>query len=346
MSSGTTIKSARQSGGGMSLPGLSGLSCDDNKRRRVPPPACDKELRYKDGEAVNVDSNARVQGGSAKFARAVADEIPIGPIGKSEIPTTAEQIRRLRPFTQPSWETVLDELYSNRQSSTTPTKSPDEEEQQRQRSDNRAFVRRSGNQERPQFYLLTVSEEATLAHIQPDGDFWNLVEDNRADPVVGDVCFTDGFLWTNPSPRWAWKSDDNSDRLIRVRVDIPAHTQVVIDRAPVYGGSPCQFDPKRESLFPDVLLGPAEFCVTEVVRYRSDKASTSRTGPDGDDDDGTTMHESSVRYVAPRQRGRANDELEYAQLRVAESDEFMDVRVRLVQQVKLPPPVGDVRRLD
>ena len=302
--------------GGNVLPPLHRLPTNV-KRGRVTLPPCHKELRYEDGEVVNQDRNERVQGGSAKFTKVKSNDIPFG-----ETLTTDKQISELSRYTQTSWDTVVKELYSNRQS--TSTKSPDQPKNQ---YPDEAFVRGYGNQERSQFYLLMVSEETTLAHIQPDGDFWNVLESDTEYPVVEDVCYTNGFIWTNPSTNWAWKST-SAERLIRVRVDIPATTQVIIDRAPVYGGVECQFDKSRESLFPDVLLGPAKFIVTKVVRYQSNKNR------------GTDSNEE-VLYVEPRERGHANNDEEYAQLRVFDSNEFVDVRLKLVEQVTLPDPVDD-----
>jgi len=271
------------------LPSLNNLPIDGKRKRALQP--CLDELRYEDGETVNRDRDRRVQGGSSKFTR-VTDRQPDEELPFGSSLTTREQIVKLSSRTQTSWETVLGELYSDR---TAPTTTPS----QAQRAD-RAFVERFDNQAKPQFYLLTVEREAMLSHIQPDGVFWSLMWDETPDPAVGDVCYTNGFVWTNTNPRWAWKNGDGS-RTIRVRIEIPAGTQVVVDRAPVYGGSPCQLDEHRESLFPDVLLGPAEFRVTGVVRYRSTKEDYA---------DSDEPHER-FQYVEPRKQGLAESDLEY-----------------------------------
>jgi hypothetical protein len=163
-------------------------------------------------------------------------------------------------------------------------------------------------------------------------DFWDLgMSVALPVPAVGDVCYTNGFVWTNPEKHWAWKSG-NGEINMRVRIEIPVGTQVVIDRAPVYGGSDCQFDEKRSSLFPDVLLGPAEFRVMEVKRYRSTQ------------DDYEDSEEPSDRflYVEPLERGLPESDREYAQRRVFDNHEFADVRVAMVRQVKVPT-VGSVQ---
>jgi hypothetical protein len=282
-------------------------------------PPCHHEFRYEDGETVNEDPYDRVMGGSAKFTRMVEDALPLGTSL-----TTSEQIRALSHFTQTSWDTVLRELYSDR---AVPLTTPSNEQ-----LEDEAFVTRHDNHAKPQFYLKTTGQSTTLSHIQPDGAFWGRgMRDSRSDPTIDDMCYTNGFIWTNPNPQWAWRSA-NSVRVIRVRVDIPAGTQVVMDRAPVYGGRECQFDEHRVSRFPDVLLGPAEFRVTDVMRYRSTNEDYSRSGESPE----------LFEYVEPRKCGPSESDLEYAQLRVFDADEFMDVRMVLVRQIKLPQ-VGSIR---
>jgi hypothetical protein len=298
------------------LPSLHNLWTDGKRKRELLP--CHDELRYEDGELVNRNRDRRVQGRSASFSLDARDL----PFGTSL--TTIEQILALSRRTQTSWENVLQELYSDR---TAPPTTPSKE----QREDE-AFVRRYDNLAKPQYYLLTVQRETTLYHIKPDGDFWDLgMSVALPVPAVGDVCYTNGFVWTNPEKHWAWKSG-NGEINMRVRIEIPVGTQVVIDRAPVYGGSDCQFDEKRSSLFPDVLLGPAEFRVMEVKRYRSTQ------------DDYEDSEEPSDRflYVEPLERGLPESDREYAQRRVFDNHEFADVRVAMVRQVKVPT-VGSVQ---
>lgn len=296
------------------------VGMQNSKRERFMPPPCHDELRYEDGELINQDKHNRLQGSSAKFTREKEEWLPIGESLKS-----SEQMRGLGKYTQTSWETVLRELYSDR---TDPPTRPSAKQRAGE-----AFVSRYDNHAKPQFYLLTTTQEAILSHIQPNGVFW---EDNNGirdikNPKVGDVCYTNGFIWTNPSPGWSWKNKSNK-RIIRVIIDVPAGTQVVIDRAPVYSGVECQFDEHRESLFPDVLLTPAEFIVTNVVRYRSTEEDYSNS------DEPT----ENFIYVDPVMRGRPKNDLEYAKLRVFDVVEFMDVRVTMVSQIKLPS-VGSVK---
>ena len=91
-------------------------------------------------------------------------------------------------------------------------------------------------------------------------------------------------------------------------------------------GVECQFDNHRESRFPDVLLSPAEFRVTSVTHYRS----TEETYNDADKSD-------KFKYVKPVSYGPPSEnDIEYAQKRVFDAPEFMDVRMDMVAQLKLP----------
>lgn len=293
---------------------------ESNKRNRFILPPCHDEFRYEDGELINQDSDNRLQGASAKFTREKGDGLPIGDSLKS-----SEQMRGLGKYTQTSWDTVLRELYSDQK--TDPPTKPSAAQRAGE-----AFVSRYDNQAKPQFYLLTTSHDAILSHIQPDGVFWDNMRmfSDINPPKVGDMCYTNGFVWTNPSATWSWKNKSNK-RMTRVRIDVSAGTQVVIDRAPVFGGVGCQFD-ERASLFPDVLLAPAEFTVTNVVRYRSTEEKYSKSDE---------LPENFI-YVSPVMRGKPKNDLEYAKLRVFDVLEFMDVRVTMVRQIKLPP-VGSVK---
>ena len=286
----------------------------DAKRRRRALPSCHDELRYEDGETVNVDKHTRVEGGDAKFTRTGNVNIPYG-----EELTAKEQLEDLNDYFEASFTTVRDELYSNRE--------PEQSVGKRTKQADEAYVETYDNKEKLQYYLLTVRKRTTLVHIQRGGEFWDGREGLRADPKVGDACFTNGILWTNPAPDWAWKSDPYK-RTVRVRIDIPPKTQVVMDRAPVWGGFECQFDDDRTSLVPDVLLGPAEFKVIEVLHYRSSEKDYTNSKEES----------KTFKYVEPNDRGSVESDEGYAQRRVFDSNgEFMDVRVELVRQVKLPP---------
>lgn len=297
------------------------VGMQNGKRSRLTSPPCHGELRFDEGELVNQDMHNRLQGGSAKFTREPSEGIPIGKFLES-----SEEMRALGKFTQTSWETVLGELYSGR------THMPTRKSAEQRESE--AFVGRFDNQAKSQFYLLKTTQEATVSHIQPNGVFWEEDQWSRSrdikPPEVGDMCYTNGFLWTNPSPGWSWKSKPGKP-ITRVRIDIPAGTQVVIDRAPVFGGVDCQFDEHRTSLFPDVLLSPAEFTVTNVVRYRSTN-----------EDYNTGENPENFIYVDPVGRGKPQNDLEYAKRRVFDSTEFTDVRVSMMRQIELPP-VGSVK---
>ena len=270
-------------------------------------PPCHDEFRYDDGEIVNLNSDRRVQGASSKFLRNA-------PFSLETALTTYDDMIALNPLVSCNWETVLRELYSRK------TAQPPEEP-----LEGEAFVQSSDNNANPQYYLKIIETATTLSHIQPDGRFWARGENNPTNPVVGDKCYTNGFLWTNPMPSWSWKNR-MSNRFVRVRVDIPAKTQVVIDRAPVFGSvMECQFDDHHISIIPDVLLSSAEFLVTSVVHYRS-KENEYKDANEFQD----------IQYVKPRERGIPTNDLEYASLRVFDSPEFMDVRVAMVAQLELP----------
>ena len=66
--------------------------------------------------------------------------------------------------------------------------------------------------------------------------------------------------------------------MIRCRIDLPAGAQVIIDRSPV-SPDDCEFDEEGgRSLFPDVLLLPGQFRVTEVKRYKTDDYESDYDG--------------------------------------------------------------------
>lgn len=278
---------------------------------------CHEELVYNDGEMLNLDESSRVQGKDSLFSRVAREGLPYG-----EVLTTIEQLTSMAGVAYVQTEHVLQELYSNRQ----PTQPP-----KRQQAAELAYVEAFGKDEKPQYRLVTVERQATLSHTVTHSMIWALNVADKADPKVDDFCFTNGFIWTNPAPDWAYKSDKRQ-RSIRVRVDIPPATQVIIDRAP-FAEKLCLFDTERVSIFPDVLLAPAKFRVTSVVHYRSDAKDykTSKDEPG-----------RIYTYVTPsRSLGSTSDE-DYAARRVFDSNgEFMDVGMELVQQVKLPP-VGSV----
>lgn len=287
-------------------------------RARLAP--CHDELKFEQGEAVNVDSDRRVCGASAKFTSLpLSADIPYGVAL-----TTREQLDNMYGATTVGTDRVLKELYSKRETSETDLMRKEEEDH--------AYMQTWGNGRRPQYDLMTVGQKTTLTHTLTGSSIWDsrmyVRREHIVDPKVDDTCFTNGVIWTNPAPGWAYKSDPN-EGYIRVRIDIPPGTQVIIDRAPVYGGVPCRYDDDHTSVFPDVLLAPAKFVVTSVVHYRSNAEDYNAT---------TEKPARSYTYVTPARNGSSTSDNDYAARRVFDSNgELMDVRMTLVQQVELPP---------
>lgn len=278
---------------------------------------CHDELKFKQGEIVNVDRHHRVCGVDDGFTRLPASfDIPYG-----EALTTREQVVEM--YRTVTMDLVLKELYSNREKS--------ERLPVLKAEKDHAHLTTWDNGRRPQYGLMTVEKDTTLTHTLTGSSLWNMrLESSRGKqivyPEVGDFCYTDGVIWTNPAPGWGHKSDPY-EKFIRVRINIPAGTQVIIDRAPVYGGVPCRYDDDHTSVFPDVLLAPANFLVTSVLHYRSNKEQY----------EAAEEEPGFYKYVSPKPYGRAGSDEEYAELCVfASNGEFMDIRMTLLEQVKLP----------
>lgn len=175
----------------------------------------------------------------------------------------------------------------------------------------------------------------TVTHIISDGQFWDFME---KDYMIkeGMVVYTNGFLWCNTSPNWTWKGGRGAKRLIRCRIELPENTQIVVDRSPVHGGTECQFDDKRTSVFPDVLLSPGEFQITSVTRYQTEK-DDSESDDSADDDD---QADGMVQTVIPKQYRKwksieINDE-EYAAHILTDVSKFVDVRLKVTKMMRLP----------
>ena len=217
------------------------------KRPRQKPPPCREELAYVDGEVLNVASDRRVQGSSSRFFPHA-----FGSLLDEPFPSTWAHLNAIISDlnTPPSWSVVLHELYAGRAPRFAPPAPVA----------GRAFVKANNNDSKAQYYLTTTTKEEEVVHIQTEGLLWH---DEDACATEGDLAYTNGFLWTNASPNWTWKSTTEEGRLSRCRITLPAQTQVVIDRSPVFGGSPCQFDDSRTSVFPDVLLPPGADCSLE-----------------------------------------------------------------------------------
>lgn len=303
------------------LPSLSQLPLDAGKRRRRPFPRCPDELFYKDGEIINSDSVCRVQGGSSSFNRDALDIIPLAPPFPSSWKELIPIIGHMK--TDTSLEKVLTELYRNNGfDANQPVKSYDD----------KAFKHAYGNKHRSQYYLQTVTKPTIVTHIIRDGRYWGILENDKR-LQKGELAYTRGFLWCNTSPNWTWKSDTD-DTMLRCRIELPEDTQVVVDRSPVYGGSHCQFDEHRTSLFPDVLLPPGEFEIISVKRYRSEDESKS-DAEDAEDAEGV---EDDAEMLKPERRPDSivwSDE-EYAAHVLIDVPKFVDVRLKSTRMMRLP----------
>ena len=295
---------------------MSQLSVDAPKRRRVPLPPCPDELFYKDGEIINSDRDRRVQGGSCSFNRDALDIIPLAPPFPSSWRELIPIIGHMQINT--SLHKVLKELYRNDEfDANQPLESYDDE----------AFKHTYSNKHQSQYYLQTVTKPTTVTHIIRDGRFWDIMEENKR-LHKGELAYTRGFLWCNTSPNWTWRSGTDGTTM-RCRIELPENTQIVVDRSPVFGGSSCQFDEHRTSLFPDVLLPPGEFEIVSVKRYRSEDERKS----DAEDVD------YDVEVLKPEERRPdsvvLSDE-EYAARMLKDVPNFVDVRLKSTRMMRLP----------
>lgn len=317
------------------LPSLHKLTFSTDVKReredeRESGPPCHEELRYADGETINnKEGRDRVQGGSASFAK---NPIPGMPLGRQLM--TRDDILQIDSFTDISVDHVLAELYSEPRVASNPASKPYLEYD--------AFMEAEDNSIKPQYYLHDIQKRTTLVHVQNDGIFWRNMDRGETNmmPEIEERGFTNGFVWTNPSRAWAWKSD-SEDRFIRIKINVDPGTQVLIDRAPVYKRK-CRMDDERDSIYPDVLLGPAQFRVTKVKRYRR---------VDGDYTTGRAFKldkpSDVFEYAVPRRFKKAFDPLDdedriYAEHRLWDSKEFVDIELELESQVKFPA-VGTIK---
>ena len=293
-----------------------------SKRPRRPPPPCHDEIQFVDNEYINCNSDKRLQGSSAHFDREKYKFIPLDDSLKTKDDLVDVAVASVGSMPS-SWDTVVAELYKKKMPTpTSPVRPPDPDE---------AFVVTFDNDRKPQYYLLELKKATTLFHIQDNGQFWGYAERNDPDPTIGEKLYTKGFVWTSPDPTWVWKTAHGARRVNRVRIDVPPGTQLLMDRAPVSkDAKECQFVDGRKSITPDVLLAPAEFEVTGVVRYR----------PLERKDEDSKEEQRLFTYVKPRGRRTVDTDIadeEYAAFHVFNCDEFMDVRVQLTRQLKLPP---------
>lgn len=298
------------------------------KRRDLP---CPPELRYKEGEIINYSEHKRVTGGSSMFHCAPSDSIPLEP----PFPSSFEELQPIIDAigVQTTMKDVLSELYRTDgfSEATLCTKKT-------------TLVRYSdGNTRKPQYFTQTLETPATVVHMITSGEFWDDSDDGFDIGKLrthhkGKCAYTNGMLWCNSSPHWTWKTNDRNDTSIRCRIDLPAGTQVLIDRSPVYGGTTCEFDDNRGiSLFPDVLLLPGQFQIVDMKRYK-------REGYESDDEDLAGEHEKDKIEsldVAGAKLPRTEPPMlmsdeEYASRMLRKTSNFIDVRLKVVRTMRVP----------
>ena len=303
------------------LPDLSRLAVDTGapkrpKRPYVPPP-CPDELRYKEGEILNLnDVSTRITGGSSSFVKARDPRISYGQV-----------VTKMQALSMVKHDRVITELYR-----IPPPSSPDSRPDEM--VDPEAFRRAHDNTLHNQYYMHTMETDGVVSHIMTDGDFWE-PEHKTTLPKAGQLAYTKGIIWTNTDPFWTWKSKFNATRKARCRIRLPPGSQIIIDRAPVYDGTDCTFDQHRISKFPDVLLLPGVFRVLKVKLYRSNNA----TYPAGDssmyyDEDEAITPE----YITPSTNTmKITKEEDFAPTMLQDLNEFADIELELVEQLRLEP---------
>ena len=308
------------------------VDADAQKRRKFPVPPCHDELVYDKDEIINI-SDQRKGGGSVGFAKTPLNMIPLEP---DKFPSSWEEVQKLFKLVEGeqidiSFEKTATEIYRKHGYDTSIPIKP--------RSETQAFRRSKGNQHRPQYYLQRLTKPTFVTHIISNGEFWASDYDEHegeADeyeygrPSIGQLVYTHGILWSNPSPSWTWKRAAGAVKIVRCRIQLPESTQVVVDRSPV-SFTKCELNDKETSLFPDVLLLPGEFEVVSVTSYRSENS-------EGDSDD---EEEGSVR-LKPAESARFSpmgmtDE-EYAKNMLANVDNFVDVWLKVKRMMELPVP--------
>ena len=303
---------------------------------------CPPELRYAEGEILNVDKHARRMGSSSTFR---STPLPIIPLDGKVLSTEADLASFIgAPGVQTSVATVLLELYRKVGPTTGEEALPTPREGE-------AFSESDdGNRYKTQYYTQTLKMETTMVvHIVQGGEFWDEAERDGPRKLrtrhKGESVYTTGMLWCNTSPNWEWKTRDDTDTVIRCRIHLPAGTQVIVDRSPVRGlVNSCEFGDheKKKSPFPDVLLLPGEFEIEDVKRYKDVKHPEEYESDDKDDDDLAQKDEiqptpdlkSGHRYPP----GTVMSDEVYASRRLRNEDvnNFLDVRLRVKRMMRVP----------
>lgn len=305
-------------------------SDERGKRSRSLDRPCIPELRYEDGETINLDQDTRIIGRSSLFMKKVHDRLP--PFGPDDV-ATLEQLRKVAAAydTPNSWDTVLRELYSIKNGPLKHDPGSLEED------DETSYKTRYDNALNPQYYLFVTQGPSTVSHLMLRGFFFDDFDGEDkievSDPRVGKTVYTKGFVWTNADPRWAWKETRKKKRVIRCVIKIPAGTQVVFDRSPVMAAD-CEMENGKLSLYPDVLLPAGKFQITGITTYMTTSGRTDTPGGKEKPDQGggnVVYLEKRSSYVEPT----VND-FEYAGNRLIDADEFVDIKLTLERSVVFP----------
>ena len=308
--------------------GSTNTARDGNRKLPCPP-----ELRYKDGEILNVDSDDRIRGGSSEFR---STPLPIIPLdGKG--PSTQEELTDFMGAfgVKTEVQKVLYELYRK--------VGPINEELLPIPKPLKAYASSyEGNKYKAQYYTQTLNADATVVHVVSGEEFWNEAQSgDRYGPGKlrtchkGKLAYTTGMLWCNTSPNWQWKT--RGDTAIRCRIHLPAGTQVIVDRSPVFGRvNYCEFgDPEgRKSQFPDVLLLPGEFEITDVKRYKNDDYASD------DDEEDNPAQKDEIQPTPAAEQGyvpgiEMADEV-YASRMLRAVGNFLDVRLKVTRMMRVP----------
>lgn len=300
------------------------ISGDSDNRPQLPGESlwCPQELQYGEDEIINVDSDNRISAGSASFSRTALKEVPL----ESPFPKSYEGlIPIITSFNMSIMDSVIKELY--RPVDPKPSGGlgsyPDE-----------AFKRAWGNTHRRQYYLKTLTEAHTVTHIIDDGEFFKMDKKDNT-PTVGEYVYSCGFLWCNTNPNWTWRMN-HGGKAIRCRIHLPAGTQVIMDRAPVYADSnQFKFDETRKSPFPDVVLPPGRFEITKVTRYRSNEDADNRR------DEGDPHYVNNTDDVTGLDGKRHKtkvvlDNTQYAEHVLQDLSKFVDVELSTSALMVLP----------
>lgn len=316
-----------------SLPSLASLSVntgasldEENSRKKPRVPRkllpCPEVLRYDDGEILNMADDMRISAGDAHFSRSALDIVPLVP----PFPTSYKELIPIMGSLDLSiMDGVINELY--RQDGFDESNAPTSRAQE-------AFRQTTGNRHRRQYYLKTLTKADTVSHIIRDGEFFSDREEDNNLKVGMDV-YSYGFVWCNTNPNWTWKTEDEG-KAMRCRIHLPAGTQVIMDRSPVYAGyNTCQFDTQRESLFPDVVLPPGKFEITSVTRYRRKGDVIKRR------DNNDTDYINNIKSVVELAPGTHNmnvmvTDAQYAQHMLDTVRKFVDVQLSTRALMVLP----------